>query len=762
MKISLYPSVNSQSPLLCDWDTFLSYTQSKSLQMLAAEIVKAVKAGDRNKKDELKKKLPVITWQAWFDKARKNAEAHPNGLFMLDVDHLKEPPETVYAQKIAGKIDLLGIVAVHKTISCQGLRVVAFLNPNLKTLAENQRWLARNLMLENDEACKDWARSSFIVPFDYFMYLKAEIFNPGFTASFVLKNESPAESPKIDYDAAAHEIVDGNTNQRQYKGIDLYDIAMRWLDFENAGVPQEGERNTVLYRLATRMKYITDFNPHVIANNIPHCGLSDEEVMQLCTSACGGQRTLKMPEDLKQVIESFAAKKEEEATTEEPPVIKLDTLPPLPPIFEQYVRIAPDDFKQAVILCLLPMLGTLGSRLRAQYINGKFETPSFMVALEAPQASGKSFIEDVSAMVMTPIKQKDEQERAKEQEFDEQIKKMKTAGTGTKAERAEVRELLENKPTPIIRFMPATASITKLLIRMDNAQGLHLFAMAVEVDTVAKAFKRGFSNLSDLLRCAFDNSEFGQEYATDTSYSGKVRIYYNTLYSGTPAAMRHFYNNSEDGTMSRTLFVTLPDQFGKQMPIWDKFTDAELNAVSDNVMLLYNSSIVGDEIQNPYVMNLSFLNERIEQWIEEQRQLSVKFSDRTRNIFYRRCAEVAFRAGMLAWYLYVEMESKKKAVCDFAIWVADMMLAQFLVRINISNDDVELGNLFAKQVYIELDSEFNRSQLEAKLKEHGFRTVAKKCIYMWRQAGVIRSETRYGADLFIKCRKNGNENKVQG
>ena len=338
---------------------------------------------------------------------------------------------------------------------------------------------------------------------------------------------------------------------------------------------------------------------------------------------------------------------------------------------------------------------------------------------------------------------------------------MKTAGTGTKAERAEVRELLDNKPTPIIRYMPATASITKLLIRMDNAQGLHLFAMAVEVDTVAKAFKRGFSNLSDLLRCAFDNSEFGQEYATDTSYSGKVRIYYNTLYSGTPAAMRHFYNNSEDGTMSRTLFVTLPDQFGKQMPIWDKFNDAELNIVSHAVMKLYNSSIVGDEIQNPYVMNLSFLNERIEKWIEEQRQLSVKFSDRTRNIFYRRCAEVAFRAGMLAWYLYAEMESKKKAVCDFAIWVADMMLAQFLVRINISNDDVELGNLFAKQVYIELDSEFNRSQLESKLKEHGFRTVAKKCIYMWRQAGVIRSETRYGADLFIKCRKNGNENKVQ-
>ena len=761
MKISLYPSVKSQSPLLCDWETFLSYTQSKSLQVLANEIVKAVKAGDRDKKDELKKKLPVITWQAWFDKARKNAEAHPNGLFMLDVDHLKESPETVYAQKIAGKIDLLGIVAVHKTISCQGLRVVAVLNPNLKTLAENQRWLAKNLMLENDEACKDWARSSFIVPFDYFLYLKAEIFNPGFTAGFVLKNDTPAESAKLDYDAAAKEIVENNTNQRQYKNIDLYDIAMRWLDLENAGLPQEGERNTVLYRLATRMKYITDFNPHVIANNIPHCGLSDEEVMQLCTSACGGQRTLKMPEDLKRAIESFATKKEDEAQTEEPPIIKLDTLPPMPPIFKEYVGIAPDDFKQAVVLCLLPMLGTLGSRLRAQYINGKFETPSFMVALEAPQASGKSFIEDVAEIVMTPIKQKDDQEREKEREFDEQIKKMKTAGTGTKAERAEVRDLLDNKPVPIIRWLPATASITKILIRMENAQGLHTFAMAVEVDTVAKAFKRGFSNLSDLQRCAFDNSEFGQDYATDTSYSGKVRIYYNTLYSGTPAAMRRFYNNSEDGTMSRTLFVTLPDQFGKPMPIWGKFTEAEMNIVSNAVMHLYNISIVGNEIQNPHVLNLKFLNEHLEKWIEEQRNLSVKFSDRTRNIFYRRCAEVAFRAGMLAWYLYGEMDSKRKAVCDFAIWVAEMMLSQFLIRINISNDDIQLGNLFAKQVYIELDEEFNRTQLEAKLKEHGFRTSVRVCIYKWKQAGVITTQQKYGADIIIKQRNNGSENKVQ-
>ena len=120
-------------------------------------------------------------------------------------------------------------------------------------------------------------------------------------------------------------------------------------------------------------------------------------------------------------------------------------------------------------------------------------------------------------------------------------------------------------------------------MRIDMAQGLHVFAFAPEIDTVTKAFKRGFSNLSDLQRCAFDNSEFGQDYASDTSFSGNVKIFYNTLYSGTPGAMRRFYTNSEDGTMSRTLFVTLPDQFGKKMPVWGKLSKEQQMVVDTSI-----------------------------------------------------------------------------------------------------------------------------------------------------------------------------------
>lgn len=747
MKISFFPSVKSKVPQLCTWDLFCNATDNQSMIQIAALIAKAVKAGNRDQKDKLKKKLPIVTWQAWFENERKNNEAHPNGLYMLDVDHLKELPEKVYAQKIAGRLKELQIVLVHKTISCEGIRIVAKCRKGFNTIVDNQRWLANELGLEMDEACKDWARSSFLVPYNYFLYHDATIFDPNVTSEVVLENRETETSK-------APVVVNTPSNQNQYKGLELLEIANKWLKAVNGGFPIEGERNQVLYRLATRMKYITDFNPQVICNNIPHCGLSDSEVLQLCTSACGGQRALTMPADLERVIEKLSNPTTE--NFEEIPITKIE-MPQLPPLFEQFAEIAPDDFKEPVVLCLLPMLGTLASRLRAKYLNGKYETPTFMVALEAPQASGKSFIEDVSAKVMFPITDMDEKEREKEREFEEQIKTIKAAGTGTKAERAEVRELLENRPIPIIRYMPATASITKLLIRMSNADGLHLFAMAVEVDTVAKAFKRGFSNLSDLLRCAYDNSEFGQEYASDTSFSGKVRIFYNTLYSGTPAAMRHFYNNSEDGTMSRTLFVTLPDQFGKKMPVWSEFTEDQLVKVNGCVEVLNSVSIVDGSIQNPHNMDMSFLNDAISEWIEKQRELSVQQLDRTRNIFYRRCAETGFRAGMLAWFLYGETEACKSLVCDFAIWVAEKMLSQFLLRINISNEDIELGNLFARQVYVKLEDTFTRSQLESELVQCGFKTKVKQVVYKWRQAGVISSEERYGAQVYVKTLNNGQK-----
>ena len=531
---------------------------------------------------------------------------------------------------------------------------------------------------------------------------------------------------------------------------------MEWLN-RNGGVPQEGERNAQLFKLATRLRYITDFNAAAIASALPDCGLGDAEVKAICASAVQTQRAVEMPRDMREVLEDMMRKsspavQEEGVRTEndEEGYIDTSTTPPLPPIFKQYYDVAPDDFKQAAVLCLLPILGTLGSRLRGEYMNHKVESPSFMVSLEAPQASGKSFIESMSDRCLRQLKKKDDAGHLMERMYAEADRQAKLGST--KTERQQLKKEREERVQPIIRKMPATASITKLLIRMENAQGLHLFALAVEIDTVYKAFKRGFSNLSDLLRCAFDNSEYGQDYATDTSYSGTLPIYYNTLYSGTPKAMRRFYPDCEDGTMSRTLFVTLPDQFGKTMPVWRQMSDTEEALLDVNLTKLYEVSLQGDEVQPEYMMDMGFLNKKLEAWMEKQRQLTLKSGDRTRNTFYRRCAEVGFRAGMLAHFLYNEADNNatRSKVGRFAVWVAEMRLKEFGVRVRL--DDDTANSFIASAVYNALPSEFSREELESKLREYDYKSPSSRVLCSWKQMGLLDADKYYGASQFMKMK----------
>ena len=148
-------------------------------------------------------------------------------------------------------------------------------------------------------------------------------------------------------------------------------------------------------------------------------------------------------------------------------------------------------------------------------------------------------------------------------------------------------------------------------------------------------------------------------------------------------------------------------------------------------------------------MKMDFLNNALAKWIEEQRQLSIKNNDRTRNTFYRRCAEVAFRAGMVAFCLYGEQanNSIRRKVSAFAIWVADMMLRQFMIRVVLSDDIAD--NLFARGVYNSLPDEFTRQQLQLKLDEFGFKSSVKLVLSRWRQAGRIKT-TKYGENSIKK------------
>ncbi len=774
MKFSIFPSAKSSQGNICTHERYLETANSDWLLRLCNDIAAEE---DSEKRAELKKKLPVVTWQAYFAGKRVNKEAQPSGLFMLDIDHVDKPGK-LFAEKVVRHIKELGIVYVGATASRHGLRIVAKCLPTLHTIEECQRWLASNLKVEFDGVCKDWARCSFLVhdSYTYFMDAKAiwqeepaegTVYagglNPVQENAEMSKMLQEAEKPT---NAAEDTQQATGVDQREglfggsdtYKGVPYAQICKEWLE-ATGGEPTQGERNTRVFQLALRMRYICDFNEATLARILPDYGMKREEVAQIAHSALGMSRAGQMPRDLEDVLKNIDRRiklgvgKEDE----EVPEIITDAykMPQMPPIIKEWVDNAPDDFKAAVALCQLPILGTLASRLRGKYLDGQVHSPSFLVSLEAAQASGKSFMVKMAESELAQIIEHDELERSKEREYSERAAEMKMLNIKVTVENKD--QILGTKPKAIVRYVPATMSTTKLLMRMDNAQGLHLFALAEEVDTVVKAFKRSFSSYSDLLRVAFDNGLYGQDYASDNSFSGTLRLYYNMLCSGTPKAMCRMYPDVEDGTTSRVLFVTLPDQFGKPLPVWTPFSDEQQQSIDINLVRLNEISIQGSEVMPEHVMNMDFLNKALDAWLVAQKQEAVRTNDRTRDIFCRRAAVVGFRAGLIAYYLWGEdrRRSTKNRTCKFAIWVANCMLNQHLLRFNIKQTHSNVNQW--EEVYNALPDEFTRDEVEQKLREFGVESTVKFVLYKWRLGNIIeetqKGRTASGQKASLKFKK---------
>lgn len=753
MKFGISKSVRSRTHVATQ-DEFLRIVRSADIKAVQARIDAAE---THDAKGEVKKELPIVTWQAWYDEGiRSNRRAHPSGLFMLDIDGIDNPAE-FYQEKVSGNIDRLHILVVHITPSRRGLRIVA--ECQQPTLAECQRVMADTLGTEYDSVCSDFARSSFLVPFEFFEYLDNSIFtkqpsieiqNPDYES----KENGSTDTTGSKVRPATASAENGSTpdgqdsgqtrvpthlfgeDERTYKGLDIREIGRNWLK-ATGGEPVEGERNARLYQLAIRLRYITDFNAGIIFNNIDHYGLPDAEVKQLVSSACSANRMTNTPKDLLSVIDQMQGKKEEDE--KEPFDTKgvFDYLMPegqtlpltmMPPVFREFVSCANDDFKTPTYMALLPLLGTLASRLRAEYFDGVLHSPSFQVEVEAPMASGKSFVTRLYKATMYPLKAADDENRKKEAEYKRKLKLAKND-----------KKQPEPESFPI-RLIPATASITQVLRRMANADCAHLLSFTDEIRIVLESYGRGsYGNLRALMRNAFDNAAFGQDFANSDAPNDYVDVYLNTLHAGTPAEYGKFYNNVEDGTVSRVLFAVLPDQFGKQYKRPRSMTSEELVRVNKKLDELNAVTMDGTEVRHDVVnlRNFDFMAEWALQWCREKQQIAVKYQNRDLDTFMRRSAVVGFRAGMLVWFLFGQKLTKSniaKTIAN-AQWVAEYMLYQLMRRYETS---ITSNVIQYYEIWQKLPEKFTLADMNKATVNTNFKTPIKLILHRWKKKGLIK------------------------
>ena len=636
--------VNAGVPQVCTpeiWDSLIdSPAVTNTCAAIGALDPNAADYADR--KQALKKRLPIIIPHAASFKNGKriSADAIPSGLAMLDVDHVDNPREwfdSLDKQLLSdNKIYLVAITASGKGLRLIGERLQG------ETIEAAQLRIASALgIAEYDAVTKDLARASYVVPRDYILWIyEAGLFSE---SSFRAPDEvAHVEEPALDA---------GLTDEKlSYRGI-AYDAIVQqlMLAMGAAGGAEIGERNTVYFSLANYMRYICDFNADLLLAILPDFGLSESERRQAISSAIGRPRKSQTPV----IVQSAIAICEREMTNDKFEISNIKStmlkLPPLPRLLKLICRRLPEEFQPAMVIAALPVLGTLATRIRFEYLDRQEQSLSFFSCITAPAASGKSFIRKPLDLLLTPINEQDAIEREKEQAYKDKLR----ASKNSKSQPEDPHACPRNNGVAI--------SIAKLLQLLTYAEGKHLIGIGEEMDTLVKSERAGvWSQKSDIYRLAFDNAEYGQAYMSDASFNAHIKVYYNLLLTGTPNSMKRFFKDLENGLATRVCFAQLPDTSFTEIPVFAPYTESERAEIIRWARQL-------DAEQGTLVCPQ--LNTVIADWLEAKRQQAIDADNHAMDTLRRRAAVMGFRAGMLCYLL--ENRKFTKTVGQFAEWVAE-------------------------------------------------------------------------------------------
>ncbi len=692
------------------------------------EILQDVK---QNNNLERKKELPV--WlplaQCFNNGTRKAEEAVPSGLFFLDID------EKCLTEQLWKKVQDENLIEEFRIVyfaesAGGGTHIWAWRTPG-STIEEDIQRLASRLGVSYDSHVTDLARCCFMVSEQYVKLLDPVVFedspkaspSPSKGGDVWLPDEAGSDADDVDAESPVSILTSppsegfGEAFGWTFRGIPYENIvqALLWkLGYGDA--PAEGERNMALYTMSRYMRFICDFDEQKLFAILPHWGLSDHEVLATIKSAVSSVRPAGIPSQMNEVLSSLGAAIETGTETVDDSMVS-PVEAELPGILQDLSDHAPEEFREATLMAAMPMLGTLATGIRAKYRDGKLNSPSFIVDIEAPQATGKSFVDAEFELLMDPIIKQDEVEWQKE-----------IAYSLAKKDGQDV----EN-PCAQIRIIEPNIGVSAFLERALYAKGKHLFTYAPEIETVLKNNKGGaWTEKNDLFRLAYDNKPWGQHRISKDSFSGKVTLYYNMVMCGTPNKCRAFFADAESGLVSRVTPVVLPDMVGARMPEFMAWSQEDEEKVKRQCLCLMDEE--GE-------VDLPLINKAIEEWDEGKRQEYLQTLRYSLDVFRRRAALNGFRAGIIAYLLEGRQETER--AIKFALWYAERCL-HYQLQLYGDKVDALHDNAVSPQVskgnirYLDaLPKEFTKEDLVNLRLANNESPVVKTIICRWVKEGLV-------------------------
>lgn len=658
------------------------------------------------------------------DGRRLQSNALPNRSYMVDIDD--------YGKGIRAYLEGIltpefctenGVVMAHLSASGEGAHVYGICRKG-ETIAGAQRRLAKLLgvEVEMDKKVYEANRVTYAVPERY----------------WVIK---PAEEDMYfeDIDAAAKAVEDGLKAQnikpvapakkaeRVYKGNDGYDYKniVKCLIESLDGEPERGDRHNCYGTLISYMRSICDNDPELIFDVLPSFGLPEDERMRQCNDyAYDGsipRVTRAAIKKAKRIVKEEKLEKAEELG-----------LPPVPELLQIIMGKQPKQYHQNTILCALPALGTLLHWCDYYNFSNYKRHFGFGTCLIGPPASGKSFYKKFTEILLTPVRERDEEAKQKMDEYKRNLRKNRNA------------KVLKEDPEQYLSIILPDITLAKLAEYLGYANGDSMYMESDELDELTRVEGSKIGTKKIVFRRCFDGSVWGQDRVGIDSVTAKGECKINTMFAGTPASRARFIDRTEieDGLSSRWIFAVMPPVNIYEVPRFEDFTDKERRRIEEIAEELYNK-------KGTYYSPL--VREAIQEWqvdtLEEYSGENEYFSQ-----YIIRSAEIGERAGYLYGILdgsaYNSPKSKsknsqkEKNAVAFGLWVARMTFANAM---RLFSEDLEklssssvscsyAGKYGPKQLYNDLPMVFTSDDIEDLQDEHNYHADISTILCRWRKA----------------------------
>lgn len=619
LRLAVGYATNPANTKQCTWGKFLSVGKDPKVEEICKTLAKL--PDDKEHKEQrqaLKKELPGFTFNSkrFKDNYRTNENATPSGFCMIDWDNIEDTKAWMSSfgtdrESQIRQLKLCGLEGFHLSPSTHGFHGIIKMRDG-ETIEAAQARVAQHMgKSDYDQGAHALSQLSYAVPTRYWLFLDIES---------MMDDQAIIEEPAKTSDvtqSSAPEAYDGVPMQLIVNAI-IYEIMK--LDKE----PVEGTRNNRYFELQRHLRYFCSFNAAAMLKVAPEWGLPEKERRDVCERAVKYERVMGLPRQLQEMLNRLQLQmKLAEGINLDNIDQEEDPMPTdLPRTFELMTKLMPECFREPAFLCAYPFLGTLTTALRYKHHEVMEERTSFQVYLRGHMASGKGFTRVLNKYLMTPIDEDDTRAMANETEYRERCI---AAGDGKK----------ERDPHNVIRRIQSDFTMPALRKQLFNSRGQHMLMYNEESDSVI--MNRMFSST---LRNAYDGVKTGQTRATAQSVNGEAETLINTMFCGTPSAQDRMYSNPEDGLVSRTIFVDLPDRLGFDEPEYGHLTDEEYKELEERVMALHKIGLLEPKEDDP-----TYQPEHTPVYIEEMPQceeLIRQFNAACKlNFFMNGCKNIA-------------------------------------------------------------------------------------------------------------------------